>query len=185
MNILNILLNLHIIDCFIINGNGSVPGIPVVWGISATVDRFNEAISGMQGRATLPNVVVDSKKVQESGLLKDTINLDVPDETGDFATVLLRRGTGKLRDISKAWEEYSKQQEDADTVLPLMVLQVPNTPDHNEIGKWLKTVFDTWPELPQDCIANVLANTRPRTLADIMPRIFLQSAYRSPRGSAF
>ena len=139
----------------LINGNGSVPGIPVVWGISATVDRFNEAISGMQGRATLPNVVVDSKKVQESGLLKDTINLDVPDETGDFATVLLRRGTGKLRDISKAWEEYSKQQEDADTVLPLMVLQVPNTPDHNEIGKWLKTVFDTWPELPQDCIANV------------------------------
>ena len=139
----------------LINGNGSVPGIPVVWGISATVDRFNEAMSGMQGRATLPNVVVDSQKVQESGLLKDTINLDVPDDIGDFSTVLLRRGTDKLKNISEAWDEYSKQQEDADAVLPLMVLQVPNAPDHNEIGTWIKTIFDAWPELPQDCIANV------------------------------
>ncbi|NTU50317.1 MAG: DEAD/DEAH box helicase family protein [Desulfobulbaceae bacterium] len=139
----------------LINGKESVPGIPVVWGISATVERFNEAIKGMEGRATLPNVVVDSKKVQESGLLKDTINLDVPDETGAFSTVLLRRGTEKLREIATAWQEYSKQQEGAGTVLPLMVLQVPNSPDHNEIGNWLQTIYDTWPDLPRDCIANV------------------------------
>lgn len=139
----------------LINGNGSVPGIPIVWGISATVERFNEAISGMQGRATLPNVVVDSTQVQESGLLKDTITLDVPDETGDFSTVLLRRGTDKLRDVSQAWEEYAKQQDDAHTVVPLMVLQVPNSPDHSEIGKWLDTIFERWPDLPSDCVANV------------------------------
>ena len=139
----------------LINGTGSVPGIPIVWGISATVQRFNDAVSGMQGRSTLPNVVVDAKKVQESGLLKDTINLDVPDETGDFSTVLLRRATGKLREISNTWEAYSKQQDDADTVLPLMVLQVPNSPDHNEIGAWLDTIFKEWPELPGDCVANV------------------------------
>ncbi len=139
----------------LINGKGSVPGIPVVWGISATVERFNEAIKGMEGRATLPNVVVDSKKVQESGLLKDTINLDVPDEIGDFSTVLLRRGTDKLREISRAWEEYAKQQGDTNIVLPLMVLQVPNSPDHNEIGKWLKTIFDAWPERPHGSVANV------------------------------
>jgi type III restriction enzyme len=38
----------------LINGSGSVPGIPMVWGISATVERFNAAMSDMQGRATLP-----------------------------------------------------------------------------------------------------------------------------------
>lgn len=139
----------------LINGKGVVPGIPIVWGISATVERFNHAISGMQSRSTLPNVVVDSKKVQESGLLKDTINLDVPNEIGDFATVLLRRGTDKLREISEAWVEYGEQQDDADKVLPLMVFQVPNSPDHNEIGTWLKTIFETWPDLPHDSIANV------------------------------
>ena len=117
----------------------------------------------MQGRATLPNVVVDSKKVQESGLIKDTINLDVPDEPGDFSTVLLRRGTDKLRKISEAWREYAEQQADADTVLPLMLLQIPNSPYHNEIGKWLKTIFDAWPDLRQDCIANVLGEHRTET----------------------
>jgi len=139
----------------LINGSGSVPGIPIVWGISATVQRFNDAISEMQGRGTLPNVVVDPKKVQESGLLKDTINLDVPDEAGDFSTVLLRRGTDKLRDISNAWAEYAKQQEEAGIVLPLMVLQVPNSPDHKEIGKWLDTILRQWPDLPSDCMGNV------------------------------
>jgi len=139
----------------LINGTGGVAGIPVVWGISATVERFNDAIQGMEGRATLPNVIVNSKLVQESGLLKDTINLDVPDETGDFSTVLLRRGTGKLREISLAWDEYAKQQDDADTVRPLMVLQVPNSPDPLVIATWLDTIFEEWPDLPRDSVFNV------------------------------
>jgi len=147
----------------LINGSSSVPGIPVVWGISATVQRFNEAIAEMQGHSTMPNVIVDAKKVQDSGLLKDTINLDIPDEVGDFSTVLLRRGTDKLRDISNAWAEYAKQQDEANTVLPLMVLQVPNSPDHQEIGKWLDTIFDRWPELLPDCIANVFGEHKTET----------------------
>ncbi len=147
----------------LINGNGGVPGIPVVLGISATVDRFNQAITGMQGRSTLPNVEVDPKKVQASGLLKDTINLDIPDETGDFTTVLLRRGTDKLKEISEAWNTYSDQQEDASTVAPLMVLQVPNKPDHDEIGSWLEVIFERWSELPTDCVANVFGEHRTET----------------------
>lgn len=147
----------------LINGTGGVPGIPVVWGISATVERFNEAIKGMEGRATLPNVVVNSKLVQDSGLLKDTINLDVPDETGDFSTVLLRRGTGKLREISLAWEDYAKQQDDPDIVRPLMVLQVPNSPDPNEIGLWLDKIFEEWPDLPPDSVFNVFGEHKTET----------------------
>jgi hypothetical protein len=139
----------------LINGNGSIPGIPIVWGISATAQRFNQAIEGMQGHDTLRAVQVDSQKVQDSGLIKDTIDLDVPTEVGDFATALLKRGTLKLRDISKAWADYAEQQEEPQAVQPLMVLQVPNNPDANEIASWLDVVFDAWPELPQDCIANV------------------------------
>lgn len=144
----------------LINGTGSVPGIPIVWGISATVKRFNDAMAGMTGRSTLPNVEVDSKKVQDSGLIKDTIKLDVPDETGDFTTVLLRRGTERLRAMTKAWADYNADQGQSETVVPLMVLQVPNNPDPNEIGRWIDTIFDAWPDLPQDCIANVLGEHR-------------------------
>lgn len=147
----------------LINGTTSVPGLPIVWGISATVERFNAAIAGMQSHGTLPNVVVDSKKVQDSGLIKDTIDLDVPAEIGDFATALLRRGTQKLRDISKAWADYAEQQQDVETVHPLMVLQVPNSPDHNEIATWLDVVFDTWPDLPANCIANVFGEHKTET----------------------
>lgn len=147
----------------LINGSGSVPGIPVVWGISATVERFNAAISEMKGHSTMPPVVVDAKKVQDSGLVKDTINLDVPDETGDFASVLVRRGTDKLKEISGAWSEYAKKEGDPRQVHPLMVLQVPNSPDHSEIGRWLDTIFDRWPELPVGSVANVFGEHREET----------------------
>lgn len=147
----------------LINGSGPVPGIPVVWGISATVERFNVAMTDMTGRATLPNVVVDSAKVQASGLLKDTIILDVPKEAGQFDTVLVRRGTDKLKEISSAWEAYGQQQDDAGTVLPLMVLQVPNAPDHNDIGRALDTIFTQWPDLPEDAVAHVFGEHSTQT----------------------
>lgn len=147
----------------LINGTRGVPGIPVVWGISATVQRFNDAIADMEGHDRLTNVVVDAKKVQDSGLIKDTINLDVPDEVGEFATVLLKRGTRSLRDISEAWATYAKEQGEPDTVIPLMVLQVPNSPDPKEISTWLDAIYAEWPELPHDCIANVLGEHRTET----------------------
>jgi type III restriction enzyme len=147
----------------LINGTRGVPGIPVVWGISATVQRFNDAIAEMEGHVRLPNVIVDAKKVQDSGLIKDTINLDVPDEVGDFATVLLKRGTRNLREISDAWANYAKEQGEPDTVKPLMVLQVPNSPDPNEISIWLDAIYAEWPDLPHDCIANVLGEHRTET----------------------
>ncbi len=139
----------------LINGAQGVPGIPVVWGISATVERFNRAMKGAQQRITLPHVVVDSAKVQESGLIKDTIILDIPDEVGDFDTVLVRRATDKLKECTQAWAEYAKQQEEAHVVLPLMVLQVPNTPDPNDIGRALDTIYKQWPELPGGSVAHV------------------------------
>lgn len=144
----------------LINGKGSVPGMPIVWGISATVQRFNAAMEGMLGRDTLSAVQVDSKEIQISGLIKDTVDLDVPTETGDFATALLRRGTQKLKEISEAWAAYASEQGDADLVLPLMVLQVPNSPDAHEIATWLDVVFEAWPELDRGCIANVFGEHR-------------------------
>ncbi len=69
--------------------------------------------------------------------------------------MLVRRGTDKLKEASAAWAAYAKQQDDAGTVLPLMILQVPNTPDHNDIGRALDTIYQRWPELPDDAVAHV------------------------------
>ena len=147
----------------LINGAGSVPAIPIVLGISATVERFNAAMAEAQGRDSLRNVVVDSAKVQESGLLKDTIILDIPDEVGKFDTVLVRRATGKIKGSSEAWAEYSRQQDTKESVKPLMVLQVPNTPDPNEIGRAIDTIFQQWPELTEEAIAHVFGEHSTQT----------------------
>ncbi|BEP37655.1 hypothetical protein GmRootV59_46260 [Variovorax sp. V59] len=139
----------------LINGAHGVPGIPVVWGISATVNRFNLAMSGAQGRGTLPNVVVDAQKVQDSGLLKDTIVLDIPKDGEKFDTVIVRRAADKLKAATMAWTDYAQRQGDAEPVVPLMVLQVPNTPDPRDVGQALATIFQQCPELPTDCVAHV------------------------------
>lgn len=139
----------------LIDGDKGVPGVPVVLGISATVERFDKAMEGAKGRAILPAVVVDSSLVRDSGLLKDTIALDIPNEDGQFDTVLVRRGAEKLKESSAAWATYARQQDDGEPVVPLMVLQVPNSPNPRDIGRWLQTIFDAWPELPHDSVVNV------------------------------
>lgn len=148
----------------LINGEKGVPGIPVVWGISATVSRFNKAMEGAQGRSTLPAVTVDASRVQDSGLLKDTIVLDIPDEaTGDFDTVLVRRAADKLRESTAEWAAYAAQQENGETVLPLMVLQVPNTPNPNDIGRALDSIFEQWRDLEKTSVAHVFGEHRTQT----------------------
>lgn len=147
----------------LINGENGVPGIPVVWGISATVERFNKAIEGMQSRSTLSPVTVDASRVQESGLLKDTIALDIPDEAGRFDTVLLGRATDKLRESSAEWAAYAAQQGSGEPVQPLMVLQLPNTPNQKLVGEWLDTIFQKWPDLPETAVAHVLGEHKPQT----------------------
>jgi type III restriction enzyme len=139
----------------LINGAGGVPATPIVLGISATVDRFNKAMDGAQGRSTLPNIEVDADMVQESGLLKDTIILDIPEEVGPFDTVLVRRAADKLKESTQAWAAYARDQGGQGIVLPLMVLQVPNTPQPDEIGRSLDTIFRQWPDLPTDSVAHV------------------------------
>jgi type III restriction enzyme len=139
----------------LINGHGNVPPMPIVWGISATVERFQTAMRGARNRAMLPDVVVDPEKVQESGLLKDTIILDIPKEAGDFDTVLLRRAARKMVELSRAWDEYAREQGLGEPVKPLMVLQVPNKPDEKEVGQALDIIRENWPDLTYDAFAHV------------------------------
>ena len=138
----------------LINGAGSVPPIPIVWGISATVERFDQAMKVAKGRDTIANVVVDSKRVQDSGLLKDDIVLEIPHDTGQFDTVLLRRGVEKLRESTEAWQTYC-EAEGLKPIVPLMVLQVPNKPNFDDLGKALDTLFEAWPDLKSSNIAHV------------------------------
>lgn len=139
----------------LINGQGSVPPMPVVFGISATVERFDEAMKVASSRAALPSVEVDSALVQASGLLKDDIVLSIPAETGAFQTVLLRRAVSKILASTREWETYAAEQESLEAVKPLLVVQVGDKPKDEDLKAILDTLFDVWPELKMENVAHV------------------------------
>lgn len=150
----------------LINGHGSVPPVPIVWGISATVKRFEDAMSAAQvqdNRVHLRTVTVDPVRIQESGLLKDDIVLDFPAETGDFNTVLLRRGVRKVKKLSSAWAEYAAAQNEPEPIRPLLVLQVPNKPSPAEVASAIDVIRNEWPELGSDAIAHVFGDHTAQT----------------------
>ena len=146
----------------LINGAKGVPRLPIVWGISATVQRFNEAMDRAEGRTTYPHVVVDPLRIQESGLLKDDIRLDFPTEAGEFDTVLLARAARKVKEVTDRWRTYAEREGmAADAVVPLLVVQVPNTPSDELLLSAIATVQEAWPELDHRTIAHVFGDRAP------------------------
>lgn len=145
----------------LVNGHAGYPRIPIVWGISATIERFKEAMSEADSddsRRALPPIQVDPARVQESGLVKDTIVLDIPNEAGNFDTVLVRRAAEKLKDSSARWERYATEQGLPDVVKPLLVLQSPNTPDPDQIGRALDEILRVLPDLDGESVRHVFGD---------------------------
>ena len=152
----------------LVNGAHGVPPVPIVWGISATVERFNDAMAKAENRTTYPSVVVDPARVQESGLLKDDIRLDFPAETGQFDTVLLARATKKVTRSTELWRAYAQQEgATAEAVVPLLVVQVPNKPSNELLLSALATIRNTWPQLEPDAIAHVFGDHSPLNLGGV------------------
>lgn len=153
----------------IINGNGTNPPAPIVFGISATLDRFTQAMSKATDRTSRPNVTVDPKHVQASGLIKSAIHLDIPDELGEFTTTLVREATKDFLDVCARWDQYSADQ-GIDPVNPLMVVQIPNKESGSSgtdkgkaeeealIHLALETIREHWPEMPDDGLAHVMGS---------------------------
>lgn len=153
----------------LINGHRSVPPVPIVWGISATVKRFEDAMSAAEvqdNRVHLRTITVDPIRIQESGLLKDDIVLDFPAETGDFSTVLLRRGVRKVKDLASAWAAYATTENEPEPVKPLLVLQVPNKPSPAEVASAIDVIRNEWPEIGEDAIAHVFGDHTAQTFGE-------------------
>ena len=149
----------HTIVQRLINGTNGVPAVPIVWGISATVERFNDAMAKAENRTSYPSVVVDPARVQESGLLKDDIRLEFPTKSGQFDTALLKRATMKAKQATLRWRDYADREgPTAEAVVPLLVVQVPNTPSDELLLMALTTIRETWPELEPDALAHVFGD---------------------------
>jgi type III restriction enzyme len=145
----------------LVNGTKMRPPVPIVWGISATIERFESAMKTAEAtrdRQALHPVLVDPQRVQESGLVKDALVLDIPDEAGNFDSVLVRRAARKLKEATGRWAAYTQSQGLLETVSPLLVLQTPNTPDPDDVGVAIDAIFDEYPELRAASVRHVLGD---------------------------
>ncbi len=148
----------------LINGHAGYRPIPIVWGISATIQRFDAAMKeadATENRKSLPKVLVDPGLVQASGLVKDTIALTIPDEKGQFDLTLVRHAAERLKASAERWGSYAEQQGDPEPVVPLMILQSPNTPDFDEIGLALGVIAEVIDGIDSRHVRHVFGDHKP------------------------
>ncbi len=142
----------------LVQGHAGFPPIPIVLGISATIERFQTAMKAadaLKERVAHPAIEVDPNRVQESGLVKDIVSLNIPNEAGTFESNLVSLAAQHLDSSTERWAAYSKEQGLTEQVIPLLVLQAPNNPDRDEIGRALDTVAEVIPSLHNANVANV------------------------------
>ena len=152
----------------LIDGHDGNKPMPIVVGISATIERFEKAMSARTNRTNIGSATVSPADVQESGLLKDTISLLSPGESGNYDYVLLKKACEALVESSQSWRGYCQSQNlGANKIVPLMVIQLPNNADDNLLLDYCDQIKEHIPGLdPQRAFANVLGEHQNIVLAN-------------------
>jgi len=130
-------------------------------------------MEGATDRTDYPPVQVDIDKVRASGLVKDEIGLDEPDEKGSFGSTLLREAVQSTLDFEARWSAYSEETGEP-AVLPVLVLQVPDKASKNKLGELVDVLESEWPGLGPHAVAHVFGEHEPieldtRTLRWVHP----------------
>lgn len=121
-----------------------LPPAPVVLGVSATSERFNNLVSGTQ--STVSYVVVPPSDVKKSGLLKDRIIIAYPEDTsGSKDMAVLQAAADDWKQKWDHWFQYCQEQHYAH-VNPVFVIQVQNQAggqvSETDLGDCLKKIED-------------------------------------------
>lgn len=154
----------------ILEGNSVNPPVPVVWGISATPQRFKDAMQGTNRHMSAAGgVVVSPVRVQASGLIKKHIHAKLPDEKGVFDSAYVRDGAQAFAQVCRNWETYETKEGLKNPILPLMVLQIPNKTaaageaagheaEDAQIAEYLQIIRQNWDGFTDDCVGHVLGD---------------------------
>ncbi len=132
---------------------GLVRPAPVVWGISATPQRFDAFIEG-SGRLSR-KCEVPTAEVRESGLIKDVLSLTYQGENQEMELALVRQSVRELKAMDEAWNAYTGA-ENAPSVRPALVLQLPAKPKREHVGELLDVCAEEWPELTGSAVAHAM-----------------------------
>ncbi|NUL22835.1 DEAD/DEAH box helicase [Streptomyces lunaelactis] len=158
------------------------PPAPIIFGITATPERFKKAMD-RAGRS-LEMVDVPVSEVRESGLLKDKIIVRHPGDNQPAESTLLAQAVVTLKQMDEAWRAHTEAT-GAPLTEPLLVVQVrPGTSDA-ELGSYLSSLESEWSLLKGDAIAHsfeshaILTLPRDREIRYVAPdRIAADSRVR-------
>ena len=135
---------------------GLNPSMPVVVGISATIDRWKRAMGNREEeRNAVAPVKVLTQKVRDAGIVKEVIELRSPKVTTNAKHQDLVLACKKLAQMSQHWKTYcEKNQERA--VVPLMVVQVEDRISNDSLIDICKIIHEFLPDFDTTtCFANV------------------------------
>ena len=105
-----------------IKGSDKCKPMPVVIGMSATLERFNALVAGTT--SSQHHVIVSPEEVRQSGLLKDLIEIYSPDDSlVNKEMGVLQAATDEWRDKWQHWYQYCKELH-RKYVNPIFVVQV-------------------------------------------------------------
>ncbi len=139
--------------------------MPCVVGISATPERFNNAMQGRKNRDMKSGVDVPVSAVRDSGLIKDTIELRTPKKAANTKHQDLTQACVKLAEASKVWKEYCVSK-NIPVVIPLMVVQVEDRVTNDTLTALCEQIHKVLPWLDiSDCFANVFGEHEDITTA--------------------
>ena len=144
-----------IVQKFIRGSEGEIPPVPVVVGISATPERFDNFIKETD-RVSRP-VPVPAEAVRASGLLKDTIKLFYPSEKQPTDMTMLFAAAQSWREFTHHWLNYCRSQGEK-AVQPILMVQVQDgTQNHisnTDIGEAIDCINATAGPFPSEAFAH-------------------------------
>ncbi|WP_420611586.1 DEAD/DEAH box helicase [Candidatus Spongiisocius sp.] len=107
-----------------LKGSDEMRQVPLVLGISATPQRFNNLVAGTR---TVHPVHVGAADVRASGLLKERIVLHHSADDQQIDITLLREATRHWHGYTQRWAAYCAEESEQ-PVVPLFIVQVENAP---------------------------------------------------------
>lgn len=101
--------------------------MPVVIGISATPERFNNLVA--TAGSEISKVIVSPQEVKSSGLLKDRIIVSYSEEAStNKAMAVLQAAADDWKNKWESWKEYCYKPK-IDNINPIFIVQVENGTD--------------------------------------------------------
>lgn len=124
--------------------------VGIMLGISATPKKFEDAmratdVDGLSmSERTLFKVAADTAKVRDSGMIKDLINVNHPNDNQPTDDTLVRAAVRDLVNYTKLWEQEGAGSGGVHAVKPLLVVQVPDKVSEATLGNLVASMTAEW-----------------------------------------